>query len=338
MKPVPKSSEKRQSVRWPVAGQRQEAELRFGKKHVKALLVDESAGGFSALCEQAAGIKAGEKGLLCTGEDWFEVSVVSIESDEQRPFVEHDVKLRAAELFQSPARQDSAIEPLSGKTPPLSRLGLARLGDTYDPNIQPSYYSLAGLTCHLKQVSPGSWGVILVGMLLAIIVVIIPVATVKMISSDAADAEIKEGAQWLSHKNTAHAKAPENDRPNAVSGISAQELQPSSPSNDTIGDLRKTIRHLPGAMPFSLPEVVKQLQLTPSQQQKIRELVEAASNLIKNLGDFPDKSDGKEKKLTGKDILKNTRKKVLELLDEDQKKKWNELTGELDKEEKKENK
>ncbi len=322
---------RRQTFRWPVTGSRQTGELRFGSKRMKVQLYDESAGGFSALCEQPAGIGIGAKGLLCAGGDWFEVCLVNIEPIGPSPIEADDGNPLTGALFKTPAKQESASEPLPEKTSPCYRLGLARLGDAFDPDTRPSYYSLAGLTCHLRQVSPGSWGVIFAGILLSILVVIVPLTSLEMLSSDAADAEIKKGSQWLDRK-AVRTDTPDANQPNADNGYSPGVTRPSSPLNDKIADLRRTIRRMPGAMPFSLPEVVKQLQLTESQQKKIRELVDAAANMIKNLGNSLSNDDDKEKMLAGKNILDGTRKKVLELLDEEQKKIWRELSGEPEKE------
>ena len=357
MNQLSNSSERRQSFRWPVSGPRQEGELRFGEKRLKVRLLDESAGGFSALCEQPVGVEAGAKGLLCAGEDWFDVRVASIEPVASPPVNEDDGKPLSADFFRPSTGQTSASpgestpEPLPETSPAWCRLGLYRMNDAFNPDIKPAYHSWAGLTCHLKRVSSGTIGVIFMGIVLAITVVIIPLSYVRVISTDTADAELKDGIHWLSHQQPGLSKTADEDRspfkafvegvaktwsdaPNAA-GHSSNEPKLSSQFADEIAELRKTIQRLPGAMPFALPEVVKQLQLTESQQKRIRELVETAANMIRNLVSFPDKDGSGEKNRGEKAILESTRNKALELLDDNQKKKWYELTGESREERKK---
>ena len=354
---LPKISDKRQSFRWPVTGPRQEAELRFGEKRLKVQLLDESAGGFSALCEHPIGVELGAKGLLCANEDWFDVCVANIEPVAPSPIDEDDGKPLPAEFFQPSTRQPPADpveperEPLQDSPPTLCRVGLARLGDAYNPDIQSSYHSWAGLSCQLKQVSSGTLGVVFVGIVLAMTVVIIPFTSIQLLSSDKADAELKGGVKWLDRQkmsvfkpvdkhrsNADDAGVEENslvkafvgdspkastETPKAADTHSSREPKSSFQLGDKFAELRKTIQRMPGAMPFALPDVVKQLQLTPSQQKRIQELVDAAADMIKNLGSASGKS--------GKEILDSTRNKVLDLLDNNQKKKWIELTGESEK-------
>ena len=54
----------------------------------------------------------------------------------------------------SPLSQSSAILPSNEpaeSAPQLYGMALTRLGDAFDPDAKSSYYSLAGLTCHLKH-------------------------------------------------------------------------------------------------------------------------------------------------------------------------------------------
>jgi hypothetical protein len=284
-------------------------------------LCDESAGGFRALCEQPVSIAVGTKGLLSAGEDWYEVRLANIQSVESSSLVdEDDGKPLPADFFQSSTAEETASASSSAKPPVCYRLGLARLRDTYNPDLKSSYYSLAGLSCQLRHMGPGSMGIVAVGIVLAIVVAIVPLAGVKIITSKMGDEELKEGIQWADqHKSTIS---------NASASGGSTSLPPLS---GKLADLRRTIQHMPGGMPFVLPDVVKQLQLTPSQQSKIQELIDTAADEIKKLGNSIADSAAKTK-----EILKKTRKKVLELLDDDQKTKWNELTGESVKEEKKE--
>jgi hypothetical protein len=336
----PSDTEKRQSFRWPVPGPRQDAELRFGANRVKVHLLDESAGGFSALCDQAIGIEAGAKGLLNVGEDWFDVSVANVTPIDPPPFDDDDGKPLTQEFLQPVATQTPA-EPDESKsiisaTPVRYRLGLSRLGDAFDPEFKSSYYSLAGLTCHLKHVGSGTMGIVIVGLMLAAAVVIVPFASIEMISSETTDAEVKNATRWLDHNSKSVSKIADENRPvaraaDAVRSTPSREPTAFSPISDKLGELRRSIQRMPGAMPFVLPDVVKQLQLTPSQQKRIEELVDAAVEMIKNLGSATGNSANRTR---SKEILDSTRHKVLELLDDDQKKKWSELTGESAKDEK----
>jgi hypothetical protein len=341
MTPSP-DTEMRQTFRWPVAGPRQAAELRFGANRLKVHLLDESAGGFSALCDQPIGIEAGAKGLLNVGGDWFEVSVANVTPVEPPPFDEDDGKPLGQESIESsatrtPAAMDQSKPGISAApAPTLYRLGLARLADAFDPEFKSSYYSLAGLTCHLKHVGSGTMGIVAVGLMLAAAVVIVPFAGIEMISSKATDAEVKNATHWLDRNSKSVSKIVDENRPiarvaDAVAPRPSRPPKAITTISDKLDELRRSIRRMPGAMPFVLPDVVKQLQLTPSQQKRIQELVDAAAEMIKNLGSITGNSANQNR---SREILDGTRRKVLELLDDDQKKKWSELAGESAKDEK----
>jgi hypothetical protein len=94
----------------------------------------------------------------------------------------------------------------------------------------------------------------------------------------------------------------------------------------TLEELRVRIDQLPGAVPFTLPDVIEKLQLTETQCSQIRDLVEAAARLMKQLGLSANSDDPRVK-----EISEITRNQALEILDENQKKKWSELFGEKDK-------
>lgn len=305
------------------------AELRFREVRLSVQLCDESAGGFRALCEEPISVAVGTKGLLSAGDDWYEVRLVSIQPvGMSTPVDEDDGSDLSADFFQSSS--DNETQPASSpeKPPVYYRLGLARLRDTYNPDIKSSYYSWAGLSCHLKHFGSGSMGIIAVGIVLTIGVVMIPLTVIQVLTSKTGDEEIQEGIQWAeSHKPDASNTT--EPRSNAGGGNSGGSSS-LPPLSGKLADLRRTIQHMPGGMPFVLPDVVKQLQLTSSQQKKIQELIDSAADAIKNLGNSIAGSAAKSK-----EILKQTRKKVLALLDDDQKRKWYELTGESDQEKKK---
>lgn len=356
MNPIPNSSERRQFFRCPVIGLRQEGELRFGGRRLKVQLLDESSGGFCALSENPPGIEICATGLLCVGEDWYEVRVTNIELVELARFDEDEDRSLPAKYFlpstwQGPAMSnESTLKPLPETSPARYRLNLYRMGDTFNPDINPTYYSWAGLSCHLQHVSPGSIGVIFVGIVLAITAVIVPYTAVQLISSDTANANLKAGIKLLNQHKPAASKMMDNhppntentaaksftasatkagtDTPKAADSYSSSEPYSSYQLIKKNGELRKTIQKLPGAMPFVLPDIIQLLELTVWQQDRIRELAKTEAKRINNLGSSSGKDDSRKKLLSEKDIIESTRIKVIELLDDNQKKRWNELTRE----------
>jgi hypothetical protein len=149
-----------------------------------------------------------------------------------------------------------------------------------------------------------------------------------MISSNKADDGAKAAAKWLERDAKSVEKIIDTNRPGAAaSGNGRPSREPTALSSigSNLVELRKSVERMPGAMPFVLPDVVKHLQLTPAQQKRIQELVDAAAAMIRDLAGS---SNSAVNRSSEKKILNDTRRKVLDLLDGDQKKKWNELSGE----------
>jgi hypothetical protein len=315
MKPSPNFPEKRQTFRWQVTGPRQVGELRLGEHRFKVQLADESAGGFRAICDQPINVPVGVRGLLCAGGDWFEVRVANIEALKSSPLIDQDDgKPLPADYFQTPAKEENKPDALPDQPPTYYRLGLVRLRDTFNPDIKYSYYSWAGLSCQMRNLGSSTLGIVVLGIALASIVVFIPFTAVQILAPDAGESEFRKGIQWVDRQAAAAKKEQESSK------YSLQQ-------NKKIAELRQTIAHMPGAIPFALPDVIKHLQLTPSQQKQIQELTDSATQAIRNLDHIAVDSTAKTQ-----DILKTTRNKILEILDNNQKKKWHELTGQPGKE------
>jgi hypothetical protein len=334
-------SEKRQSFRIPVTGERQTGELRFGDKRFPIQLLNESAGGFCALIDQPAGLVVGAEGLLCITNDWFEVRVANLEAVRSAPRVEEDDgKPLPAEFFRRSEenKPEVRVETSTEPTPVSYRIGLVRLADAFDPDFKGSFYSWAGLTCQLKHMGPGTAGVILAGIFLSAVVAFVPFTSLKVMNSDITDKKLEGGMRWIEKQSKGGRQTDADEGTSLLdyfaggssNGNSSKLSKTTLQIGGQIEELQKSIRRLPGAMPFTLPDVAKYLQLTDSQQRQIRELIDAATRMIKNLSSSG-WIDANGKKTSEKEILDSTRKKVFDLLDDRQKTKWNELNGEAKK-------
>ncbi|MCC6125544.1 MAG: hypothetical protein IT426_11320 [Pirellulales bacterium] len=351
----PGTAERRQTVRCSIPEQRQEGELRFGEKRLKIQLLDESAGGFGVLCAELQGIEVGAVGLMQAGEDWFEVRVANIRPAETVP-IEVDGMSCLAVSYKTAGEQntdESASEPPSQPLPTVYRLGLCRLRDLVDPLENTRISLWTGLTCRLRHIRPSTWGLLATGMLLAILVATIPNQSLQLISSDTANAMLKNETPLVKFFKS-HSKRSRNDRridgtedyslvrafaadaakrwdetPKANDADYSQEAVNSTETDAKTEELRRRIRRLDGAMPFTLPEVAQRLGLSAKQIEQIRELSASAAELTGDLDGFSGSEE--ERKRIHADIFNGTRKAALELLDESQKKKWRELAGEPEK-------
>jgi hypothetical protein len=206
------------------------------------------------------------------------------------------------------------------------------------------------LFCNIKQVNPNTLGLISVGVVLALVVAIVPLTSLQFIASDNVNVPVKKDVRWMDSFGNAEKARPKNEHANpkasavfeSIAKSASKTLQdtaktsakspakkPSLPSNleGKLEELRQSIRRLPGAIPFTVPEVIKQLQLSDSQQKRIRELIDSAMDAIKNIGGLSSDGRVKENEPAVRIIMDAARDNVVELLDPEQKKKWNDLSG-----------
>jgi hypothetical protein len=160
----------------------------------------------------------------------------------------------------------------------------------------------------------------------------IPYSSMKLSSANRLDASINEKLQWLQQVKPANAKiANLFHQLTSLIGSnnnSATESSLSSMSREQLAELRQTIRRLPGAMPFVLPEVARELQLTESQQKQIQELIVSSTELLKNIDTPSSGASSKDEDRMAEELFNRTRTDALKLLDSNQKKIWNQLIGE----------
>ena len=330
------AAENRQNFRMPLSGERQDGELRFENQRLKVRLLDESAGGFCAICEQLPDFEVGTKAFLLAGEDWYEVSVTNI----------LPVKPMPIDNAADPAHEDSSLPaPLPYPSQTSYRIGLRRLGDAYDPDYLPTH-SWAGLFCRLRHPNPNTMGMFAAGAVLALIVAFFPYFALKLATSDnpkdrkeerqrpkqvKQDDHISLGDNSLSKTLAATAANMPSESPKSANNSRPAESSGPTKLDEKISELRRTIQQLPGAMPFTLPEVVEQLKLTKTQQKRIRELIDSAANLIDSLDDAANPDDQGDASAAKSAAMNDALQSVFDLLDDQQKKKWSELTGEPEK-------
>jgi hypothetical protein len=365
----PDNLENRRSFRYPISGTESDGELRFGNKRFHVNLVDESAGGYCVFSEQLPNIEIGEAGLLFIKNSWFEVRVTHVQSLEAPLLKQdsggEDFVKTCHEEFTTLFAQAASKGPSHSETetavadPPIGyRIGLCRLSDTFDPDIKPAYYSWAGLFCHLKQINPNTMGIIFMGIVLAMVVAIIPLSSLEFISSKSEALPIAKDVGWINKfekKGKTQTKKERSDSGSSsvlesiarsasrvlpdtsntsrtVSGALKEPAKESAIAAEVgkkIAAIREKIRRMPGATPFLTPEVVERLQLTESQQKRIKELIDSAKEAIKRIGGLLPDGRVKENEPAVKIILDAARENVIDLLDDQQKQKWAELSDEL---------
>jgi hypothetical protein len=320
MKSQPAVMEKRQSVRCPLPEQRQNGVLCIGEKRLPLQLLDVSAGGFSALCRGLQGIEVGAAGFLQADEDWFEVRVANLRPVETTPISDGDP-------WQIPlTHENPAQAPLPVPLSPFFRLGLHRLGDVVDPNSCPTANSWRSVFCGLTHLNPGAAGVCFLGIALAAVVAIVPYLSTRMTVSEPGAAKINNPFERRAFPQSAVEKMSANLAEAAAGDSPPQKSKLSSAAGDQLDSLRRALRHSSGATAFTLPEIVRHLQLSASQYERIEQMIESANDMIDDL--WTDVDDVGELEQLCSEILEDNKKSVLGLLNDDQRKKWRELAGE----------
>jgi hypothetical protein len=177
-----------------------------------------------------------------------------------------------------------------------------------------------------------------VGGVLALVVAFFPVLALQLTTSETSQGRddawrpgtgnssgnVGLGDNSLSNALSATAANMRAERPKSADAGRSSEPTVASKVQNKFAELRRTIQGLPGALPFALPEVVE-------------ELIDSATEMIKNFDLTSSLSDPAEVAAAKKSILSDTLQSVLDLLDDKQKKKWDELAGEPEKTKEKEN-
>ena len=87
-----------------------------------------------------------------------------------------------------------------------------------------------------------------------------------------------------------------------------------------------SVQRLPGAIPFSLPEVIKELELTDTQQEQIHQLVQRTVATIREVSARWQKSGRQKISQQRAQVLTAARREALEMLTEEQRARWMELS------------
>ena len=223
------------------------------------------------------------------------------------------------------------IEPAADDTDsqeqgPRFRVGLRRLGETALP-APPAVSRLAGtMRFRLAQWRPSNSMRTFVGVMMAVIVVVVPVA---MLTGFWYAGQSK--AKWHSQSSDELAKrVMPDDWPLRVgSGAGSPAPEPEKSSGSPGSDLADAVRRLPGATALMLPEVVRQLQLTADQQAKTRELIDATfqamRELDRSLAGQPERRRQTSELRT--QLFDHARNEALGLLTKEQRAKWDKLVG-----------
>ena len=112
----------------------------------------------------------------------------------------------------------------------------------------------------------------------------------------------------------------------ATAGPDSNQVEESAQfSPPTLHGLQDTVRRLPGANALAWPEVVKQLQLTDVQQERIHQLIEDTSRAIRGLDrELSGEQRQQMSELRGA-LLDQARREAIDLLTPQQRAKWEKL-------------
>ena len=100
--------------------------------------------------------------------------------------------------------------------------------------------------------------------------------------------------------------------------------QPGSAANATVSGFK--LSELPGAAPFAQAELVEKLELTPSQTDAIRRLNKITLEAVNDLEKYWGGGDRWELAQKRTLLLGEARRQALQLLTEQQRKQWDEMT------------
>jgi hypothetical protein len=334
----PMGAEKRGAFRYPVPAKGQESVLRVGKKQMPVRVLDESAGGFAVLVDRHPGVGTDDVVRLCTESGWHEVRVVHV--------CEHE-----------PATSDGNGGGENEEAPQF-RVGLERVRD-----LTP-WEAERGLRAWFDRLGIGGFlplcsTTVVVGVVLAVSVTAALAAGAVVFrqrghSGSAPNSALSQRAknspraasrspgqarqprepskpdsgQSADARSASRTSSPAEDPAGTVGSDSPVEQSSSRVSSRNAGDssrLAATIRRLPGASPFALKEVARELGLSQSQQEEIGRIVELSGEAVRQIRmRWPDQTRQQhaEKRRI---LLDEARWRVLELLTKEQRDRWEAL-------------
>lgn len=310
--------DQRQSFRCRVNDGRTECWLKVGSQTISARLLDESTGGFAVQIDEPGGLNSGDTALLLTDAGWFSVRVVSI--------------------VEQPAEPDAA---------PTYRLGLLRLSDA-TPYQTPSISLWAGMRrFRLAPWMPTNRLLIVFAILLTSGTVLTALYLTKtrwpVTIFDNAEKASSSQADWDSQTPTDPFRR--KSRPSHASPASASfddspfDSPPpfgrnpvrrrSLPSAGSLSEraMHDSVRRMAGATALTMPEVIQRLQLTDLQQSQIRQLVDQASEAVRQMERESVGRPRSERVQQRTELLDHSRDEALKLLSDQQRAQWDELTA-----------
>jgi hypothetical protein len=305
--------EKRQAHRFAVPSSRQHGELRFGDIHLPVLLFDQSASGFAVLSLLPPGVEIGSEGLLRAGDDWYEIRLVHVKPMDQPESENTSIFDEQVQFF---------------------RLGLYRLGDMADPDKQVSTWSWPTLKDHLENVMPNHSSTIGFGMLFVTIVVILPFVAMLLMRNMKGNSVGNEVGLAKSIAATAKFDKKDPDWEKMASGTESEATAILDTVNDAdplggLANYSEKLAHIipknTGAAVFLMPQMVRRLGITDEQKQRLQQIVDETSQLIT---DLEEQLNGAMSPEQYQKLLNIARNHALETLTDQQRSKWQNITGE----------
>lgn len=290
---------RRKSYRCPEPNAEFDSELRTAQDCYPVTVLDESSGGFGVLVEGPIPLKPDDSAWLRHRSGWSEVRVVHV----------------------GPEKSSEDESPEGRKaSPPRTRLGLKRLRELEVPDDLPRspWAALCDLRAHMVWILSSTLRTAVGGVIFALLVVGIPALVLATLftggrsvvnqmlpeshwnqrlgeSSGAGKSRPARrfGAGSATAPSTgrqsprAARSEPGPDSPPGHAAAAGRGIPGSRPARSASAlvpeSMRETIRRLPGASAFAVPEVARYLGLTPAQQEQIGGIVEETTAALKQL-------------------------------------------------------
>jgi len=330
-------SEQRKSFRCAISSQPQDGELKVDSVWLPVRLLDQSAGGFAILVEGTPGIEVDDVVQLHTNTGWFEVSVAYI---------------TLVEPSEAEAELKAEVETEAEDGNRVFRLGLRRLGELVPAGEDQCPRVWGQLRFHLAGLFPSPSSMVVPGIVFVLLVVMLPLAGLLM-TGHLDRSVFQPVAQWgdrmvgslsasgsgqdRQDRPSSRRSAPEkhnagSPRPVAIpwpGGGGSLTGTAAVSAASGIDELRKTVRRLPGATAFTLPEVIGELKLSDAQQKEIRRLVGMTAEALREL-DVQWQSNSRQQRWQKRPILMDeARRRAVDILTDQQRVRWEQLVEEV---------
>jgi len=304
-----------------------------------AILLDESAGGFSVLICNPPDLNAEEVILLQADMAWYKVRVVHVAAADPPEDGE-----------DNPCENEELAPQVSWR-----RLGLLRLGEVGAPEPPPvSWFSRSLLGKYLPSLEGAGvkfqgklalggkgrrWAMgrqsAFLGVVLAVLIVFTPILFFGSVKGYgiAGRWDSVEIPQWKNYASGLKTPYHPKRNPAPPSSSHADSSHPGfsqpPPQGDSQvrNDVSATIRRLHSPTVLTVPEVVNYLQLSDAQQEQIRRIIQAASEKMRALDASSRNLPRSELKQLRKQMIDDAMREALELLDENQRAEWEKIAA-----------